>query len=309
MYWWMHTRCNFNCEYCFREFGDKNSQPENLGSGKNASGDIVRRLDETGKLWHIYMTGGEPFLYPDFTGIARGLTRHHYISFSTNLSTNNVDIFADTVDSGRVVSLDVSLHIQEREKIPNGLSDLIKKLRYLQCRNFKTRLLYVAYPPLLSRMKEDFKHLKAEGVSTIEAKIFQGTFQGRRYPRSYSENERALMQDIGMNHYEQEILASRISFLGKKCAAGHLAFVIDPSGKITRCNSLKNEYGNLFEGTFKPDKRSRRCTVRKCTCAYQGMKFADGRASQVPPNIIARPVRFFLSAWEKTVNNHLLKRQ
>lgn len=301
MYWWMHGRCNFSCEYCFRQSDHTDMPPGEAECGPHTPERVVRRFDETGKLWHVYMTGGEPFLYPDFIGIAEGLTRRHSISFSTNLSRAEVTRFADRVDRRRVVSIDVSLHTQEREKLSHGVRELVENLRYLQDHEFAVRLLYVAYPPLLSRMREDFERLRAEGVRRIEAKVFQGTYEGRRYPLDYSEGERALLEALGLSHYEREILASRVSFLGRKCIAGHRAFVMGPSGRITRCNSVQNEHGNLFEGTFRPDKTARRCPVRRCSCTYQGMKFAEGRAAPVPRHIVARPVRFLIRAGDRFV--------
>ncbi len=294
MYWWMHGRCDFRCAYCFRRSDDTDVAASEAECRPQTAENIVRRFDETGKLWHVYMTGGEPFLYPDFVAIAEGLTRRHSISFSTNLSRAEVERFADRMDHRQVVSVDVSLHIQEREKLGDGVSELIRKLRYLQDRDFPVRLLYVAYPPVLGRMRKDFERLRAEGIARIEAKVFQGSYEGRRYPRDYSEDERALLEELGLNRYEREILASRVCFLGRKCIAGHRAFVMDPSGQVTRCHSVANEHGNLFEGTFRPDETARRCPVRRCSCTYQGMKFAEGPARAVPRRGVAQAVRLLI---------------
>ena len=69
------------------------------------------------------MTGGEPMLYPNFVSLAGLLTRGHYISLSTNLSTANAYEFADTVAGNRVISIRANIHILEREKIKDGVKE------------------------------------------------------------------------------------------------------------------------------------------------------------------------------------------
>jgi len=298
MLWRINRRCNFNCVYCFRQGEDKDRELEDPACGRYSAEDIARRFDETGKVWRILMTGGEPLLYPGFVELAKALTRGHYISVSTNLSTPNAYELADAVDSERVISISASIHILEREKSRDGVKEYLRKFLYFQERGFNIRLVYVTYPPLFGRTEQDTERLRAEGVKTIVIKVFRGRYKGGRYPRDYSDQERAFISGLGLNYYEQQILASRVSFLGKRCEAGHRAFYMDISGNVTRCTTLKDEYGNLFEGTFRPGESARRCTTKKCSCVYQGMKFAAGRSSAVPPNILVRPVRVFVSVGE-----------
>jgi len=244
------------------------------------------------------MTGGEPLLYPGYVELAKALTRGHYISVSTNLSTPNAYELAEAVESERVHSINANVHILEREKNKDGMKEYLRKFLHFQERGFNIRLVYITYPPLFGRIEEDMKRLRGEGVKRINVKVFQGRFEGRRYPRDYSDEERAFIRGLGLNNYEQEILARRVSFLGSKCEAGHRAFAMDISGNVTRCSTLKDEYGNLFEGTFRPGESLRRCTKKKCSCAYQGMDFAAAGGSAVLPNIVVRPVRFFIAVGE-----------
>jgi MoaA/NifB/PqqE/SkfB family radical SAM enzyme len=296
MYWYMLARCNFQCEYCFREFESQTNRFEAPQFQRFSPEQIRRQFDNTGFIWHIYMTGGEPLLYPHFIRIAAALTQNHYISLSTNLSTQNAYILADTIDPHRVASICASVHIHQREKKPDGLTELVRKTICFQNHGFNIRLSYLAYPPLLERIQKDICQLRDEGVNNVEVKIFQGEYGGRCYPRAYSSRDRALMNEIGLNSSEAAILASRVSFLGKKCKAGYKALVMDASGNITRCLALKNEYGNLFEGTFVPGTSSRRCTASQCICTYQGFRFARGSASTVPPQVRQRPVKLLLFA-------------
>lgn len=293
--WCITRQCNFNCAYCFRKCGD-----EDPACGKYSAEHIAQRFDETGKVWHIRMTGGEPLLYPGFVELAKALTRRHYVSVITNLSTPNAYEFAEAIENERVHSISASLHILEREKRKDGVREYLRKFLHFQERGFNIRLRYIAYPPLLGRIEEDVEWLRRDGVKRIGVKVFQGRYKGGHYPRDYSDEERAFIRGLGLNNYEQEILAGRVSFLGRKCEAGHQAFTMDMSGNVMRCNTLKDKYGNLFRGTFRPGESSRRCTVKKCSCAYEGIDFAAGLGSAVPPKIVVRPVRFFVAVGEWT---------
>ena len=294
MLWQMNRECNFNCEYGFREWGDEDIRAGDSIPGKYGAEHVAQRFDETGKVWRIRMTGGEPCLYPDFVELAKALTRRHYISLSTNLSTPNTYELADGVESERVHSVNASVHPLERENRKDGMKEYLRKFLYFQERGFNIRLVYVTYPPLLGRIEEDMERLRGGGVKRITVKVFQGKYRDRRYPRDFSDEERAFIRGLGLNNKERTILACRVSFLGSRCEAGHRAFSMDISGNVTRCSTLKEGYGNLFEGTFKPGESPRRCTARKCSCAYQGIAFTSVEGFDVPRKIVARPVKYFV---------------
>jgi MoaA/NifB/PqqE/SkfB family radical SAM enzyme len=291
MYWEMTRRCNFDCPYCFRKQNPKDKQIEDSVSARFDAEHIARQFDNTGKSWMIYMTGGEPLLYPNFVALAGALARNHYMSMSTNLSTTSACELADTVGPQRFTAIRANVHITEREKINDGLKEFLRKFLYFQNLGFDIRLVYVAYPPLFSRIKQDIESLREKGVKNIELKIFQGKLDGRRFPRDYTAGQRDFLLELGLSNYEKQILDSRVSFLGKLCRAGRLAFVMDPAGSVSRCNTLDENYGNLFEGTFKPGKSTRRCPARKCACAYQGFSLASAGGSSVPSKIVVQSVK------------------
>jgi MoaA/NifB/PqqE/SkfB family radical SAM enzyme len=298
MFWRMNRRCNFNCEYCFQQSMDEERRAEDPECGKYSAEHIAQRFGETGKVWLIRMTGGEPLLYPGFVELAKALTRGHYISVNTNLSTPNAYELADAVETKRIFSINATLHILEREKSKDGMKEYLRKFLYFQERGFNIWLAYVTYPPLLGRIEKDMERMRGEGVKRINVKMFRGKYKGRRYPRDYSNDERAFIKGLVLNNYEQQILSCCASFVGKKCQAGYRAFHMDISGNVTRCSTLNDEYGNLFDGTFKPGESARRCSVRECACPYQGMNFTASSGSTVPPKIAVRAIQHLIIVGE-----------
>ena len=174
--WQVNRRCNFDCAYCFREVIDDglDKRTEDPACGKFGPEHIARRFDETNKVWRINMTGGEPFLYPNFVELARALTRKHYISVSTNLSTANTYEFADTIDNTRVHWLKANVHIMEREKTKDGVNEFLRKFLHFQQRGFDIRLVYVTYPAILGRIRDDLEAFSRRGSEKDMGKNISG---------------------------------------------------------------------------------------------------------------------------------------
>lgn len=295
--WVMNRRCNFNCEYCFGFARDKLT--EDPACARYSPSHIAQRFDETGEPWRILLSGGEPFMYPGFLELAGLLTRRHYIDVNTNLSTPNTYEFADAVKPDRVGKIHAGLHILEREKSPNGVRDYLRKFLFFQERGFNISMVYVSYPPLLGRIAEDITWWRSQGVRRIYVKMFKGKFKGKRYPRDYTDEERSLLRRLGLDYSEDEILSRRVSFLGRKCQAGHRAFAMNKTGNVMRCFSLKEDHGNLFEGTFRPGKFPRRCTVRRCLCSYEGIHSSLARGFATPSRKVVKAARFFITVGEQ----------
>ena len=118
--WLVNDTCNFSCEYCYP--GAKKNQ----FAGLRDTQAIVDAFDRTGWRWLIYLTGGEPFLMPNFVELCQGLTQKHFVSINTNLAHRDVYRFIETVSPERMRCVHCSLHMAEREK--RGLvDDFIKK--------------------------------------------------------------------------------------------------------------------------------------------------------------------------------------
>ena len=271
--WNLNSLCNFRCEYCF--LSAESLSREHPDVGHYSPEHIARCFDDTGRVWRVHMSGGEPFLYPDFAELCRLLTRRHFISINTNLSSNEVMSFGATISPERVLTINAGLHLVEREKRAVGVEKYLEKFLYLQERGFKIRLEYVVYPPLLGRVKEDVEILRARGVQLVNLKMFRGTFAGRVYPGAYTEEEKNLLEEIALDSRELEILDGRHEFFGRLCAAGHRSFNMDQSGNLNRCLTIKKPHGNLFTGKSRFDKQPRPCTATLCKCPYEGMQLIE----------------------------------
>jgi len=225
---------------------------------------VVERFNEIGEVCLIHMSGGEPFMYPGFVDMCEALTREHYISINTNLSLPTVREFADRIVSDRVIKITAAIHIQERERHGIDPRIFVDDVEYLASRGFHINALYVMYPPLFDRAQTDIARMRDHATVDVQAKVFKGVYQGKRYPEAYTNHERDKILSLsGGYKFNDKYLTLPLTFQGRSCSAGVRSFKIMVTGDVRRCASVAETYGNLYAGTFSPAVSSEPCTARR----------------------------------------------
>jgi MoaA/NifB/PqqE/SkfB family radical SAM enzyme len=270
--WHLTNRCNFFCEYCHPQIRyvlnkkPLEEPPADL---------VVRRFEELEGTSLVHMSGGEPFLFPDFARLCAGLTRRNWISINTNLASPDlVADFAASVDPARVVKIVAALHMPERERLGLPLETYAESFRILRSAGFDVVSLYVLYPPLLPRLREDLAALAGLGVEPVRAKVFKGVYEGRRYPESYTDGERdQILANSGEYVFNRPYLDGMLAFRGQSCTAGMSSFKVTVTGEVRRCASVPTGYGNLYDGTFRPAQESTGCPARRVLVLSQCLAY------------------------------------
>ena len=299
--WQLNIFCNFNCSYCY--FTQKERSDPSL-IGHHDIDALVRAFDQTGRVWQIEMSGGEPFLHPRFVELCQKLTQRHTLDITTNLSTDNVETFCKEVDPRRVASVHASLHILERERL-HLKDDFIKKWHLLKEHGFQVHASQVMFPPILSRFAGIFDEFAKHGI-VVRPKMFKGDYRGRSYPGGYTEDEKNVILSfdkradetenpewllIKVRHKQyhrfvnfqcnKETLSGYLSFRGIPCAAGKEFVVIRFNGDVLRCDDDPRYLGNLFKGHLSYLKGTEACGGRICSCPHYGLALASGKPSVI----------------------------
>jgi len=261
--WHLTDKCGFQCEYCHPNIARFKNRPlpYNLSTEE-----VARAFTGLGRIPHVSMSGGEPFDYPNFVYLCQLLTEGGYISMNTNLASPDVRNFAERIDPLRVIDINAATHILERERQGLPISDFIEKMLLLQDRGFKPTVFYVLYPPLLERFERDLDHLIENGVQRVAGKVFKGVYQGRRYPESYTTEERERITGYERNVYPvlfNYLAGQHTEFKGRLCDAGRKSLKVEVDGTAKRCTSIKGDHGNLFDGTLRLNEEPEQCTARR----------------------------------------------
>ena len=305
IHWHISHFCNYKCSYCFCGRIQKTAF-----RGIQDIKKILAGFDRLEKKCLINISGGEPFLYPNFVSLCQDITKKHMLSVNTNLSSKEVIHFAESIDPEKVKYLNCSLNIEDREHL-NLIDDYIEKYKLLQKNGFYVLATYVMYPPFIKRFEKDYHFYKSHGI-ILRPKIFRGQYEFfsipdvrfiRRlkrffthvYPDGYSKNEKekiisyisqsqkenehadkkiennqARILDVGLDSHFIEGLPS---FKNKICLAGKNFFRVTPKGEAYRCHSGEHHLGNLFEGTVQLFQEPQKCPYEVCLCPYLGYKY------------------------------------
>ncbi len=265
--WYISDKCNFDCFYC----GDGHMGLQSRNAIDMAK--LSESLDRLGKDWVFYITGGEPFLEKNYVEICEEITKKHFLSFSSNLTTQNVYDFADRINPGRCLFINASIHPTEREKKDKNFKLFIEKILYLQKKGFNIVAVYVSHPTLFERIKSDFETLRANGVEKANVKLFRGWYNGKPYPESLNAKQMEFLETMEADYPEFEIMHEPPRFHGNLCIAGQKSFAMDRNGKLVRCSSALKKYGNFFDGTMKTDTKPRPCPKSKYACPHECVEF------------------------------------
>lgn len=305
--WLINDYCNFNCIYCFP--GSK----KNEFIGIREVNKIVDGFKKTGLRWLIYISGGEPFLSPNFLELCQKLTEDHIISINSNISHSTVYRFAELINPEKVRCVHCSLHIVERERL-NLVDDFIEKYKYLESKGFYLYASYVLYPNLIDRFRRDYAFFKSKGI-ILRPKLFRGSnnrvnpniinfpFLWRfksyfilDYPGAYSTRQKEnIISYIKQSQkdgnfdidHKEDLWKGRLSdiyldasfidgypsFKGKYCLAGKMFVRMTPMGEVYRCYNDNYYLGNLFEGTIRLFEKPAVCASDFCTCPYIGYRY------------------------------------
>lgn len=271
--WHLTNRCNFDCKYCHPQIRTL----LNTNDGVEPSPEEAERAFSRIPPALVHMSGGEPLLFPGFSEMCKRLSRRHWISVNTNLSVNDeIRRFVAEVPPSRVKRIAAALHTEESERNHRSLDDFASNVIRVQMAGFPISALYVLHPTLLARASVEIPHLRRVGIQTVEAKLFKGAFEGRRYPDAYSAAERSAIQEL-TNDYDfvDAYLADQLgSFKGHQCSAGRTSFKVGVTGDVRRCATVSKAYGNLFDGSFHPEITDEPCSARRVLVLSQCLRYS-----------------------------------
>jgi MoaA/NifB/PqqE/SkfB family radical SAM enzyme len=220
------------------------------------------------------MSGGEPFLYNNFIAFCEALTERHCIGLNTNLSTANVELFAETIKPEKVSYIWAAVHLDERLKLDKGIEKFASRYLLLCEKGFKVNAIYVLHPTKIDIFEKELLFIKNFGISSLQVKVFKGVFKGKTYPEAFPDKVRdKILRNSGGYLNNAFYLDGETNFKGVLCKAGMTFFKLFEDGKVERCASDNEDYGNLFKGTFKRDLYPLPCKRQKVKALSQCKRF------------------------------------
>lgn len=260
--WLFSSKCRAGCPYC----SSRASVQAGLAAGArwwtddSAVQAWQAAFDKYGPVM-IDMTGLEATEELDLCG--RVARIGHAQMYSTNMMFDPLE-FAAAVPADRAV-LCTSFHPHLWGYAPEPFLWQVAAVRATGHRVISASV--VAHPPLLSRIGDWLKAFRAADLATT-VHPFQGMYEGRLYPGSYTPEEKAIVDALLGDEREKAALAlqqerPRIA----ACAAGMLYFGVALDGTVKRCVGYPETMGQNFyrdELCLLPEPQP--CIMSRCPC-------------------------------------------
>ena len=241
-----YTACNYSCPYCY------------VPTSVNKGGGMSHAIDE----WEtafvrsfgprqyltFYLSFGEPTLAPSFMQVLEMIGSHQQwdVMITSNLSTHLDRLKLLRLTQEGRLNINASFHPTEttREKF-------IEKLILLRGMGVECPVIYVAYPPLLSRLEDDISFFSGQGF-VVHVRRFRGRHQGKAYPESYTDEEKKLVARF-MDSASIRYMLSNTSSLGRRSFLGIHHALVAENGDIELCDEYPGErnLGNVFRGDIR----------------------------------------------------------
>ncbi len=249
--WDLCYDCNYRCPYC--------------GIWENSSDDdMILSVDDWKNIWdriydlygscRIFMSGGEPSVYPGFYDLVDILAQKHHPDICTNLSWNVEKVVNHIPPENLTIS--PTFHPTFAK-----FSDFFKKA--LRIRDYlpDNQIYYVAYPGQIDKMPARSKKFKDAGISLVPLPL-----RGEGYMIN-SEEEKKIIREVSPYEGSEKIdyQLQDTSPRGKKCRAGMDYAMIRVDGNVDRCSQCRSgEVGRIDSADFRLFKAPEECEKEYC---------------------------------------------
>lgn len=271
--WDIHYGCNYDCTYCNTP---KSYQPLDMWTFRDRKKVAYPGVKKWVDIWkdirarygscEIHITGGEPFVYPDFIELMKELANIHTLEIITNLALN-VDDIINNVTPDRL-RIGTTFHPEFAD-----LNEFLEKHKKLRAHGFETWSNYVLYPPILEKVPQ-YKVRFDELHIPFNMQPYLGFYKDKEYPMNYTEEELSFLKKC----YKDDDIVNRKTIEWKtsqpkrdmknyNCRMGQMYAKIYPNGDAYRCCANKvAKIGNLIEGTFELENEALPCDGEHCFC-------------------------------------------
>jgi MoaA/NifB/PqqE/SkfB family radical SAM enzyme len=239
--WFLTWRCNLRCDYCW--------EVQRIARGE-IEPEPFRPHEDWVTAWNrllpgmLDITGGEPFLQPNFLEMLEAFDDRICIAITTNLS-KEMTSFVQRISPEKVVSMTLSLHPGQKLKFEQFLGRALM----LKHRGFNLTVNYVAYPEQLWLIPSYKELVEREGLR-FHVDPYAAT---PHFPYEFSEEEKSFLREhVGgdrASHWFGEVDKTPVL-----CSGGFEHVNVMPGGEAFRCIGDKvwnrPSFGNIFDEDF-----------------------------------------------------------
>lgn len=238
--WFITWNCQNHCPYCWerqrQSRGELTLEPFIESSRWTEAWNRIAKNNHHEDIT-LDITGGEPFLQPDFVGMLEGLHDDIHIAITTNLKASIVP-FIQKISPAKVFSMTISYHPSEMT-----FDQFIGKALLLKRKGFQLTVNFVAWPEYMYLIPKIKRLIEAEDIRFHVDPYSQTPY----VPYSFDGAEKAFLGQFVDN--DRIIVARGIRPV--VCSGGMNHLVVMPTGEAYRCVTDKidgaTSIGNILD--------------------------------------------------------------
>ncbi len=246
--WFLTWACNFKCPYCW--------EVQRIAHGEMKADPFIE-AEKWVAAWNrlrpaiLDISGGEPFLQPNFIRMLQGFDDSIRIAITSNLSFDLTE-FVEKISPSKVFSMTVSFHPTQKLT----LNAFLGKALLLKNRGFRITVNFVTYPEQLWMLGNYKQIFESQGLNFHVDPYAPTSY----YPFELSENERAYLRPfVGGDRAHASALTGDKREIHVLCSGGVSHLNVQPNGDAYRCirevntkiSATGDKVGNLFDPDFK----------------------------------------------------------
>lgn len=166
--WFMGKRCNYDCSYCTSYYHD-NWSPH---IEKNKSFNFIDQLEEytvsQGKKFKLVISGGEPFVHPDFFKILNHIKEKETLTQLSVVTNGSLPLKTYIKSSNYLTNIIISLHLEQPD---NTIDVTVNKIIELNKLNWFLNVNLMALPGKFDKIKNIIEKFKTNKIKFVLRKI------------------------------------------------------------------------------------------------------------------------------------------
>ncbi len=264
--------CNMNCEMCYIRLSKEEMLKEGHIHSADEWLDIARQMKKLGTIF-VLLTGGEPFLYPEFEKLYKGLKKLGMIITINTNGTLITEEIAKMLGKDKPRRVNVTLYGASNDTYneichnPYGFDQVINGIQLLKKYNIDVKLNGTLVP---QNKNELSKLYEIAHELDLYLKVDTYMFPLHKRNRNLFDNQQRLSAQEAGHYYlltkkktyteekfrnYKEYMESHICVpdnidCSLQCRAGKSSFWIQWNGNMTPCVFMNNPGINVFENNF-----------------------------------------------------------
>ena len=176
--WFIGKRCNYDCSYCASFYHDNYSPHVTKESAYNFIDQLDIYAQSQKKKFKMSITGGEPFVNPDFLNILAYAKQKPSLTQLAVVSNGSIPLQIYLKATKYLTNITISLHLEQSQQVTERTIDNILKLNQIKTLFCNVNLMLL--PGKLNQVKDIITIFEKNNVKYITRKIeppFEDTTQ------------------------------------------------------------------------------------------------------------------------------------